>query len=107
MATTTQGDRDEREKQVLVWLSEMKPRTEILKLLQEEGWSAATASRTLKNAEKDLVQALSESNREVLLAQCIEILNKATHMALEQKNPAGVSACVGQLAKLVGIGQVK
>ena len=99
----TKRDREERAQLIQKWLSEMVPRTEILKRIKATGVDSSTASRALAAAEKDLVSVLSQTERSVMLAQMVEVLMSATHMALEQKNPGAVGSCVGQLAKLLQI----
>jgi hypothetical protein len=97
------ADKAERIELVLGWLAEMKPRTQILKELQDAGITSATASRTLKAAEEQLVRTISTVDRQALMSQMVEMLMDAARMARDQKNPTGVSACIAQLAKITRI----
>ena len=99
----TKRDREERAQLIQKWLSEMVPRTEILKRIKATGVDKSTACRALATAEKDLVSVLSQTERSVMLAQMVEVLMKATNMALESSNPGAVGSCVGQLAKILQI----
>ena len=104
--TPSKAELAQRERELFEWYRSGMSRTRCVRKMQDEwGISSSQAGRWMQKVQKDLRESVNSVDRQDLMAQMTEMLVDAAEMARQQNNPTGVSACVGQLSKLLGLTQ--